>query len=849
MNKSVCFFFNIFTIDETDSYMYQSVGSNVVKCICDAMNIPLFTREIKGTSKSTESIEYSQTEGDEVEDLFLLLKDILKFDNSIKAITCGAILSDYQRFRVESVCARLGLLVIAPLWNRGQVELLQEMIDMGLKAILAKCACYGLNGNHVEQSIADLKPYFMKLRSSSGMFVCGEGGEYETLCLENALMQSGTGVDLQNTTKIVHHACEIAPSVLLISQNPTVSHALDKDEPVDLPRRLQEFMSIIAYLRDSGLYSIPNEANNFLDGTQEFKFLCNKSIFEGKNAPLPFPFADRPSCEYPAVSIIMSPWIISAKSAVSLEDQARSVFSRLVEEYLLKDSSRNQTEGNGELTQHQFKVPYFVEIQVSNMQDFAVVNGIYVNSQVTSYFPPARACVETLMVDADVKVKARVISASCSKSSTSFLKSESIIKVDSLSTWATSAVGPYSQFVPPCFSCELPSRHQSLYVSGTIGLVPHSLALPCLPLQKNIHPHALLAIQKMQAFGRLNSNIALVNPALTEDEKPYPQWIRKLISSANDMHDQILAEAIIQLSFALRSMRLVLQRSYGKRNGDGDFLPRFGYLNKLVGSMLLFGSKKLAADGEDTLKRRMKVLESVLMKLCLLDLLRLNNGWAADIDDEKMQIEISREYDNDFERTDCPDMDVCMKVLDSRSSSELNNILNGSVVSPLVSSVVVGMLPKDALVEIIPFITIDQKAIKEEKIDFWGAMPAKGVYKTFRMEGDIGCDDNVSCLLGYSNEIDSRFNAFQSSCLAVMAIRVKSILSENWDSAILSYINDIETQSNIIPTKRIWIFAKNGLHCNENLSKLSEELNADITPVLRITDDSEVEIIINYLYI
>lgn len=45
-----------------------------------------------------------------------------------EAVSVGAILSDYQRVRVESICARLGLTVLAFLWRRDQSELLHEMV-------------------------------------------------------------------------------------------------------------------------------------------------------------------------------------------------------------------------------------------------------------------------------------------------------------------------------------------------------------------------------------------------------------------------------------------------------------------------------------------------------------------------------------------------------------------------------------------------------------------------------------------------------------------------------------------------------------------------------------------------
>ena len=85
---------------------------------------------------------YSETDQDEVEDLFELLqkiKDKIDFD----AVCSGAIFSDYQRVRVENVCSRLGLVSLSYLWHCDQAELLDEMIDAKVEAILIKVATLG----------------------------------------------------------------------------------------------------------------------------------------------------------------------------------------------------------------------------------------------------------------------------------------------------------------------------------------------------------------------------------------------------------------------------------------------------------------------------------------------------------------------------------------------------------------------------------------------------------------------------------------------------------------------------------------------------------------------------------
>lgn len=82
-----------------------------------------------------QALSYSTTPGDEVEDMFILLSEVKKQIPSVSAVSSGAIASDYQRLRVESVCSRLGLVSLAYLWKQDQSYLLQQMVNFLLSVI------------------------------------------------------------------------------------------------------------------------------------------------------------------------------------------------------------------------------------------------------------------------------------------------------------------------------------------------------------------------------------------------------------------------------------------------------------------------------------------------------------------------------------------------------------------------------------------------------------------------------------------------------------------------------------------------------------------------------------------
>ena len=118
-------------------YLFYMSGHNVVRAIAECLDVPLYSSAITGSSKCV-SMEYTVTLDDEVEDLHRLLAQVQLAHPSVQAVCSGAIMSNYQRVRVEHVCTRLKLISLAPLWQRNQRVLMGKMVDSGLKAILCK---------------------------------------------------------------------------------------------------------------------------------------------------------------------------------------------------------------------------------------------------------------------------------------------------------------------------------------------------------------------------------------------------------------------------------------------------------------------------------------------------------------------------------------------------------------------------------------------------------------------------------------------------------------------------------------------------------------------------------------
>eukprot|EP00644_Phytophthora_capsici_P016203 jgi/Phyca11/84261/gw1.28.616.1 len=199
---------------EIDSYMFQSVGHQTVGLIAESMELPLVSETITGTAVKTDIDYHESAAGDEVEDLFRLLEKVKQQFPDVQGVCTGAIFSSYQRNRVENVCSRLGLTSLGYLWRREQTELLQEMIESDVEAILVKVASIGLQPRrHLGRTIAELQPQFMTLKEKYKMNVCGEGGEYETFTLDCPLFKKRIVIDESHT--VLHSDDYIAPVAFL----------------------------------------------------------------------------------------------------------------------------------------------------------------------------------------------------------------------------------------------------------------------------------------------------------------------------------------------------------------------------------------------------------------------------------------------------------------------------------------------------------------------------------------------------------------------------------------------------------------------------------------------------------
>ncbi|PIG90350.1 ATP binding L-PSP endoribonuclease family protein [Aspergillus arachidicola] len=155
--------------EDIDSFMYQTIGHAVIPLYEQALDIPLYRAPISGGAVDTARIyrndaadqmaeSRQEDEEDETESLVPLLKRVMESHPEANAVCAGAILSTYQRTRIENVAFRLGLTPLAWLWNYPvlpapveregvvtQAGLLEDMAGVGCEARIIKVASGGLD--------------------------------------------------------------------------------------------------------------------------------------------------------------------------------------------------------------------------------------------------------------------------------------------------------------------------------------------------------------------------------------------------------------------------------------------------------------------------------------------------------------------------------------------------------------------------------------------------------------------------------------------------------------------------------------------------------------------------------
>lgn len=421
--------------DEIDSFMFQTVGHEVIGYYSECLDVPLYRQKINGTS-SNQALEYSITENDEIEDLYTLLSSIKELHPDILGVSCGAILSHYQRTRLENVCDRLGLTSLCFLWQRPQLELMQEMIQSGLDARLIKVAAIGLTSQDLEKPLGQMLPKLIKLNKMYDVHVCGEGGEFETLVLDAPFFKKR----LQIIDRQIFNEPNGDVSYLRLKVELVDKHINDlklADYILDPPHLLEKELDYDSLKTEVELPLVSFEKSNIPDLGMFTSVTNSKSKLYISN-------------------------VFSEKKNVS--EATLDIFTQLTKICKDNDSSLNDI-------QH-------VTLLLPNMTQFQEVNKVYQQQFENLNLPPSRVCVETCT---------RTIQLSCTVLKN--ISRKQGVHIRSRSYWAPQNIGPYSQAIVE----ERINDYKLATLSGQIPLVPSLMELT----GKDVLYNAILSFQHL----------------------------------------------------------------------------------------------------------------------------------------------------------------------------------------------------------------------------------------------------------------------------------------------------------------------------------------------------------------
>lgn len=160
-----------------ESYMFHTPSIEKTRFQAQSMNLPLIIHKTKGVKE------------EELKDLETAIRHAVK-EYHIEGIVTGAIQSVYQASRIQKICSKLKIKCINPLWQKDEIEYLNELIKNKFRVIITGVFAYPLNQSWLGREInKDFIKEVRILNQKYKIHPAGEGGEFETFVLNCPLFK------------------------------------------------------------------------------------------------------------------------------------------------------------------------------------------------------------------------------------------------------------------------------------------------------------------------------------------------------------------------------------------------------------------------------------------------------------------------------------------------------------------------------------------------------------------------------------------------------------------------------------------------------------------------------------
>ena len=163
---------------------------------------------LQWTKLQSESINIPQltinSESDETDDELSALEKLLqnaKDQFHIEGLVHGGIKSQFQKEKFESLCSKLDLVAITPLWNTEPEQYMNDLLDSNFDFIIITATSDGLDDTWLGKEITKSDINTLKqLSEKFGFNLNFEGGEAETFVVNCPLFSNS--IKINKTKKI-----------------------------------------------------------------------------------------------------------------------------------------------------------------------------------------------------------------------------------------------------------------------------------------------------------------------------------------------------------------------------------------------------------------------------------------------------------------------------------------------------------------------------------------------------------------------------------------------------------------------------------------------------------------------
>lgn len=501
---------------ETDlnSFMYQTVGHQVIPLYAQATGIPLYRRAITGgalqsardystAASQAVSTLHGHEDEDETESMIPLLQAVIRQHPDASALSAGAILSTYQRTRVESVALRLGLTPLAYLWKypilppplsttKDEAQLLFDMAAAGLEARIIKVASGGLDESFLWEKVASARG-IMRLKKAMSRFgsadmdtgaVIGEGGEFETLVVDGpkTLFKKRVVVAEDARTTVNEGGGTAWLSFGTATLEPKDEGEEERGQ-IRKPDLLDvRFAAALETLQTSRQEDVHEESPAEDENSTQL-------IGRGRRVEHPLiPYQDSIAETWAFTGAQMSkPTTIQEETSMLIRD----IQERLSQRDLTPSSILSTV------------------VILRSMTDFPAINAVY-GSLFPDPNPPSRVTISCgdLLPSFSGNIAIYVTLPSSSSSAERYIHRRDGLHVQSRSYWAPANIGPYSQAItfPASLlssddysSSSMPSR--IVHIAGQIPLVPASMEFIPLEAGGSLEMQLVLSLQHLWRIG------------------------------------------------------------------------------------------------------------------------------------------------------------------------------------------------------------------------------------------------------------------------------------------------------------------------------------------------------------